>query len=220
MLNVGALQGVAPAPAGFGGGRDRRAGSRRVGVVAAEVARILRRVVLHVEVGGFQTLVALYARLQRPIEDAAGQQGALHGVRRLTGRQELLDLHRQRLEERGARRRRQEEQGRIRLLFAGDAGGEGRVIDVAVEQQHRRLEAVAVLHDERYRPLREGGPARRRGELPAVVADVADVERRAAAQGVLQQLPRPDAVVAGLPDGVALQAGDSLDALLALRPPL
>src|SRR5262249_50259479 len=125
-----------------------------------------------------------------------------------------------RLQEGGPGRRRQVEQRRDRLPFPLEPGGEDGVVEVAVEQQYRRLEAVAVLDDEGYRPLEEGRPARRRHEVPAVLARVADVERRRPAQRLLQQRLRPDAVVAGLPDSVALQAGHRLDARLAALAPL
>src|SRR5262249_53356985 len=150
--------------------------------------------------------------------DAAGEQGPLDRVRRLAGGEEVLDLDRQRLQEGGAGRRRQVEQRRGGFLLAVDPGGEGGVVDVAGQDQCGRPHAVAVLYDDGDRPAGKGRPARRRRELPAIVADVADIQRRAPPERVLQQFPRPDAVVARLPDGVALQARDRLDALLRFIP--
>ena len=50
-------------------------------------------------------------------------------------------------------------------------------------------------------------------EVPRILPDVARVDGVAAAQGVVQEIPRPGALVAGLPDGVAFQVGHGGDAL-------
>src|SRR5438132_10753101 len=84
-----------------------------------------------------------------------------------------------------------------------------------VEQKNCRTQAVAVLDQEGHRPLEEGRPSRRRHEMTAVLSDVADIERWTSAQGVLQQFPRPEALVAGFPDGFPFQTGNRLDTLLA-----
>ena len=94
---------------------------------------------------------------------------------------------------------------------------------MAVQDQGRGAKAVGVVDDEGDRSVQDRGRVAgcRRGEVAGVLLDVAGVDGVAAAQGVAQQLPRPDALVSGPPDGIAFQVGDRLDALglaLAVAP--
>ena len=86
---------------------------------------------------------------------------------------------------------------------------------MAVEDQHGGAKAIGVLDKEGGRDPNHGdGVAeRRRGEVASVLPDVAGVDRVGTAEGVAEHLPRPHPLVAGVPDGVAFQAGDGRDAL-------
>ena len=57
---------------------------------------------------------------------------------------------------------------------------------MAVEMQRRGAQAVAVFDDEGDRTATELGARQRRIVVPAIGADIADVERGAAAQGVFE----------------------------------
>src|SRR5262249_41474725 len=56
------------------------------------------------------------------------------------------------------------------------------------------------------------GPAAGWAELPAILTNIAVVARWGSRHGFVEQIPRPDAVVARLPDGIAFQAGNGLHA--------
>ena len=95
--------------------------------------------------------VTAHPALEGGVEDAAGEQRPLDRVGGLAGAEEVLDPQHQRVEEAGAGRRGQVHQGRDDRVAAGgvvDPGGDRGVVDVAVQDQDRRAEAVDVFDHE------------------------------------------------------------------------
>ena len=86
---------------------------------------------------------------------------------------------------------------------------------MAIEQQHRAAQTVAVLHQECGRRR-----SWHRADVHAadVLADVAGVHALAAAEGGFKQVPAPLPGVRRLPDILSSQTGDGLDADLAPLP--
>ena len=161
------------------------------------------------------------ATFQGRVKDASRQEGSLHGIGGLTRAEELLDPEHQRVEEpRSGRGRQVREGGDDPRASAADRRGEGRIIDVPVQDQGRGAEAVGVFDDEgdRVPQLGLADSAEGRAVIARVLLDVAGVSGLTPPDRAPQKVPRPDSLVAGLPDGVAFQTGHRLDPLgLALE---
>src|SRR5262245_49298488 len=85
---------------------------------------------------------------------------------------------------------------------------------MAVELQDSGFQSIAVLDVKRDGPLHEVAPRGGPWKAAAVGADVPGVPRGAAPECVFEQVPRPEPIITGFPDRVALKASDRLDALL------
>src|SRR5262245_10998532 len=85
---------------------------------------------------------------------------------------------------------------------------------MSTKQQGGCLKAITIFDNEGHRTQCKRpvlGP--RWSVMPAVVADVADVQRIAASERMFEKFPRPHAGVAGFPHCVTFQPRDGLHAL-------
>src|SRR5579883_1142422 len=100
----------------------------KISDISAEEATIGRGGVANLQqLRGFNTDAAALMAAHDRVEDARGEQRALHWVRRFASLEEFFQLDNQSIEEACARRLGQAKQARDRFAFAAQLGGEGEI---------------------------------------------------------------------------------------------
>src|SRR5262245_60062538 len=114
----------------------------------AEEAAGGRRLIANVERRALHGPAAVFERMQSQIEDRAGEQRALHWVRRLAATKELLDVPRERIEEAGPRRRRQVKIKAHWLGLPFQPAGKAKVGDGFDQIKDRAAGAVGIFDED------------------------------------------------------------------------